>query len=512
MKARMLNFGLVACLITPCFTSVPCASLTFLSQSVSADAAKEIEDGHELLRNGTWFSLAIEHFKQAIELSPQNCRAYLLLGCAYADRAAAFKEAASRRTEFEQKISAFPQVLAQWETAQQNPGSRLYQTSRPIVPILATRDDERPFKLSEKEISAKIADYSKKAQEAWSKAISFASTVKERGETLYTIGWGKELLRYAGYGIFPEAELPPLSASLDLLKKATETDAKNSVYWQSLGDLSSGDLWRRPLQSSYPASLLAYRQSLKLNPKSKAVALEIFLLSSSLQEWDEAQTAAQQAGALDGSNSFWDYQQAIVLYGKATHNHQARDYNDFQLFAATEIGKALGRESDRPLIEQAIQAVANGTKKPFYQPPTYRLEVPADLKNAFGYIVRYDIEVWNFVQRVCPATSQTLEAAKFYAKRGEQEKAEQLVLSVVAVGENYLHQINEDQTTIYSTTGVLATAFAYQLAKDGYAELTELAGSDAARKESIKKRRDELYEVAQSLIALHQKHTEAQTN
>ena len=401
---------------------------------VAVHAQTPIRDPYDagvyLLKSGKWFERAGNRLNEAAKAKPDDFRVRLALGCAKASRAAALAYAAYFTEELAGNIRDYPQELADWEAAQKAPESDEYGEARPVRPApftFWTKDDNRLYRLTPKQVRARVDELSEAATDDWNKARELAATDDERAEADYVRGWGLLLLdkhrlepiadENAAAEKTPAAEsdeeedddapAPPSARVIDArkaLEDAVKLAPENALYRQSLGDVlpggaasPSGFNDTATLRENMPA-YLAYQKSLELQPRN---SLLWYLLHQSTArsltfdpgpENEERRARARQyllnAAKTDVQNGFfWYYLAALdlratpywkILNKPVTEREQA--FSDV-LAGATE--------ADRKTARNAITLLERANAVPRYVPVRYRPAVPVLLACAWDYTARF---------------------------------------------------------------------------------------------------------------------------
>lgn len=388
-----------------------------------APARDPYDAGVYLLKSGTWFERAANRLSEAAKAKPSDFRVVLARGCAHANRAASLAYAAYFTEELAGNVRDYPQELADWEAAQKDPQSDDYGGERPKPPVpftFWTKDDHRPYRLTPKEVRARVDELSEAALADWNKARELAATDAERAEIAYVRAWGLLLLdkhrlepiadENAAARETPvdesdeaDSDVPaPPSARVVEARKALDEAVKlapeNALYWQALGDvLLNGMASPNVLKDNAPARA-AYQKSLDLEPRNPLLWYLLYQATTRTLTFDSgpenedrrarARTYLLNAAKGDTMNGFFWYQLAAL-------DLHATPYWKIQGKPATEREQAFAdvlagaTEANRKTARNAITLLERANAVPRYAAARYQPAVPVLLARAWDYTARF---------------------------------------------------------------------------------------------------------------------------
>lgn len=512
-----------------------------------ANAQTPVRDPYDagvyLLKSGKWFERAVNRLNEAATAKSDDSRVRLALGCAKASRAASLAYAAYFTEELAGNIRDYPQELADWETAQKDPESDEYNTERPIrsAPFTFwTKDDNRPYRLTPKQVRARVDELSEAATDDWDKARELAATDDERAEADYVRGWGLLLLdkhrleptadENAAAEKTPASESDeeedddapaPPSARVTEARKALEEAVKlapeNALYWQSLGDvLLNGVVSSGALKDNAPARA-AYQKSLDLEPRNPLLSYLLYQAAARTLTFDpapeneerraRARTYLLNAAKSDAMNGFFWYQLAAldlratpywkVLNKPATEREQA--------FADVLAGAT---EADRKTARNAITLLERANAVPRYAAVRYQPAVPALLARAWDYTARfaYFFDEGSGFRELARNAAGYAQVSARENRTGDAVRAARVVIGMGyrLIGDwPTKDKTPGDNTLITSLVGAAIAAIGHDTLVKVYDQVGDEAGRRQAEaaQNALKQRRAVLQEVLEAELA-----------
>ena len=295
--------------------------------------------------------------------------------------------------------------MTAWEAAQQDSNDLLHNQPPPKPPMLTTRDDSKPFTLTQEQaIKASFEDI-EKAQAEWDKALALSKTPEERGDTLYTQGWGRRIARRDNIqGAYTrdrlreiDKRIPTEKAIIADFTEATKCNPQNARYWQSLGDMIAGERPDEKEASELVPAIAAYQTSLKLDNANSVLWYRIYQMTRENNP-ALAETAMRHAAAADSDNAFLSYRLAGALLAKTRYKSFDRPFDPEKIpetdaVILKRLQGAAETEESRRNAEEALTLVDQGNKMPRYKSVAYTSCPPELLKTIWNF--KEDFSNWS---------------------------------------------------------------------------------------------------------------------
>ncbi len=462
MKRYRLNFALAAPLLLlpaacPAQTAPPAspAAKPVAQSSIEEDRIFRYESAAGLLKKGRDFERAIALLRGLVAEKPQDRAYHLALGCAYACRAAAIGDACYRSKYLPEDQAKYKKWTAEWEAAQSDPNDPKYNQPAPKPPVLLTKDDSKPFTLTLDDSSKAFFDLTVKAQAAWDKTLTLSKSSAKRGETFYTQGWGRRLLRK--YNPLPVKEddlpkekrglLPTEKQALQDFTEATQVSPNDARYWQSLGDVLRGEKWYMPDRPDIGPVITAYQKSLKLDSNNAPLC---YRLNQIIQPDKPALAldAIQHAAQADNSNAYFAYRYAQILLSKTRYNSYHGEISAGQTPKSDEtalqpVQRIPETNEDKKYTETALAEFERGNKMPTCKPVIYDSCPPNLLRTAWKFEPDYG-DISTEVDDFLAVTSLLAGYCKMMLHNGNVADAQRAAYALIGFGRQQVTtEINE---------------------------------------------------------------------
>ena len=503
--------------------------------------------GTRMLREGRTYEKAAAVFGLAGEKEPENPAHQMGLGCALASRAASLGYAALFTQMQALEQADYPEKLKKWENGRaefetmkaQDPegmGKMNYDDWKPAPPPpirgFVTKDDNLPFRLTMAQTIDRVAELSTQARQAWETGIALCKTSQEKAEALYVQAWGLRILHdyLSGLGTdtpyrpFAEdsedvsgsdanntpskgaaAEKSPFAPSLVLvvnsIKEAIRLEPNNALYMQAHGDFLMG--------SSKEKAVAVYEKAVILAPKNSDL---LYLLYKNSVEKELAKFNQEggtkpnadpfalslrylhRAQARDRANAWPLYEEAALLFRLAPYSvtgpsgdRSATPEQKQKLLQAVQNKEARQRG------KQAVDRMAQGNGLPRYEVPRYEDSVPRLLSQAWRMNVIRLLGANDF-----SGFGRLRELARSAVGYGqvmgqhENNEAEAVRANRACIGMGFRligdwsteDDIAKGKTVILSLVGMAMCAVGYKGLIEAYQTAGNLAGANAAQKES----------------------------
>lgn len=426
-------------------TTVPCVPATI----VRATRQDIVSEAVARLRRGRAFVAVARDLREAIAQAEREGKPtselYELLGCALASRAASVGFATANLPRFRQDRALYERNLAAWQAAQvrdtekerkdeteamiaqanktieavanenqstpeQKTGAQSamrrileqvaedtafhYGSPKPTPPILMTRDDSKPFLLSEEEGQKEFERLSSEAKTAFERSTAAATSDEERTERQYTETWARLLL--LRHRLYPGARQwssdATASAEQGRLIEAEKllvlnrfrafANNSDSVHkarnCRALGDAVLTLCWFRCPNVERSEGIAAYRKAVEAAPRDEAhLRYQLAHVVLEIGKRTDFPTPAQTA------------EERVSLLRDVCRTEKGNAMPLYQLAAAlldTRLGAPALWQS--PIGKEILGIIEAGNNLPFCRPLDYQAGTPRELSAAWNSTLR----------------------------------------------------------------------------------------------------------------------------